>query len=97
MQEQQLIPLHELCLHHNIEATFIQSLEAYGLIELTTIEEHSFLPSSQLTELEKMTRLHYDLDINLEGIDVIHHLLNKLEDAQEEICRLKTKFKFYGE
>ena len=97
MQEQQLIPLRQLCLHHNVEVTFIQSLETYGLIELTTIEEHSFLPSSQLTEFEKMIRLHYDLDINLEGIDVIHHLLKKLEAAQEEICRLKTKLKFYGE
>ncbi|HZH64161.1 MAG TPA: chaperone modulator CbpM [Flavisolibacter sp.] len=97
MQEQHLIPVRELCLHHNVEIKFIQSLEAYGLIELTTVEEHSFLHSSQLTIFEKMIRLHYDLDINLEGIDVIHHLLERLENAQEEICRLRTKLKFYGE
>ena len=97
MEDEQLIPLHQLCIHHNVEVTFIQSLEEYGLIELTILEEQKFLPASQISELEKMIRLHYDLDVNLEGIDVIHHLLKKLEDAQEEIYRLKSKMKFHGE
>ena len=44
-----------------------------------------------------MIHLHYELDVNIEGIDVIHHLLKKLEEAQDEIGRLKSKLRFYGE
>lgn len=64
---------------------------------MTSTEEKSFIPFSQLLELEKMIRLHYDLDVNVEGIDVIHHLVKKLEDAQNEIGRLKNRLKLYGE
>ncbi len=97
MQEEHLILVHELCIYHNVELKFIHSLQEHGLIKLTNVEEKSFIPFSQLLELEKMIRLHYDLDVNVEGIDVIHHLVKKLEDAQNEIGRLKIRLKFYGE
>jgi hypothetical protein len=80
----------------NAEGTFIQSLEEFGLINITVIEEQRYLPASQLSELEKMIRLHYEIHVNIEGIDVIQHLLKKLEAAREEICRLRTKIKFYN-
>lgn len=96
MQDEQLIPVQKLCVHHNIELNFIRLLQDNGLIELTTVEEEIFISGSQLTELEKMIRLHNELDVNIEGIDVIRQLLRKLEDAQNEIDRLKTALKFYG-
>jgi hypothetical protein len=36
-------------------------------------------------------RLHYDLDINIEGIETINHLLEKIEEMQREIAHLKNK------
>jgi hypothetical protein len=95
MQEENLIPANEFCLHHQIEMKFIYSLQEYGLLELTEKEEVIFLSSSQLQDLEKMVRLHYDLDVNLEGIDVITQLLKKLEAAHEEMDQLKKQLKFY--
>jgi hypothetical protein len=35
MQEENLIPANEFCLHHNIEVSFIDSLKEYGLVEFT--------------------------------------------------------------
>ena len=95
MSEENLIPANEFCLHNNIEISFIYSLQEYGLIEITTKDEQTFLSTSQLNELEKLIRLHYELDINLEGLDAVVHLLQKLQDTQEEMNRLKNKLRIY--
>jgi hypothetical protein len=92
----ELIPQEECCMQYNIEVTFIQTLNEYGLIETITIEEKPFIPVSQLHELEKFIRLHYDLDINMEGIDVIAHLLSKVKNLQNEIGYLKNRLQVYG-
>ena len=45
--------------------------------------ERGYLFSSQLRDLEQYTRMYYDLSINIEGIEAIHHMLKP--DA--EFCR----------
>lgn len=95
MQKENLIAANELCLQHNIELKFIYLLQEYGLVEVTTIEEDVFIAAHQLRDVEKIIRLHYELNINLEGIDVIHHLLKKLEAAQDEINDLRNQLMFY--
>lgn len=92
----ELITQEECCTQYNIEVTFIQALNEYGLIEMITIEEKPFIPVSQLHELEKFIRLHYDLNINMEGIDVIANLLAKVKNLQTEIGYLKTRLQIYG-
>ena len=97
MQDEHLISVKEICAHLNIEIAFIRSLHDHGLIELTTVEGHILLPFSQLVDVERMIRLHYDLDVNIEGIDVIRHLLKRLEEAQDRIAKLRNRLKFYGD
>lgn len=93
--EDQLIPAHEFCTHHHIEMNFIYSLRDYGLLDVISNESDEFLPADKLKELEKIIRLHYDLDVNVEGIDVIMHLLNQLEAVQHETNELRNQLKFY--
>ncbi len=97
MNTQQLIPAREFCAHHNIEVSFIRSLQANGLIEITTIEETAFIQVSHLQQLEKIVRLYYDLDINLEGVETISHLLQKISSMQDEITMLKNRLRLYDE
>ena len=40
-------------------------------------------------------RLHYDLDINIEGIDAIYNLLKQVEELQSQIITLRNKLNFY--
>ncbi|MEO6220355.1 MAG: chaperone modulator CbpM [Ginsengibacter sp.] len=91
MITEDLIPAKDFCLHHNIEYSFISSLHNSGLIEVTTIKRSTFIHTDYLQKLEKFVRLHYDLDINLEGIETINHLLDKIEEMQREIVRLNNK------
>jgi chaperone modulatory protein CbpM len=89
------IPATEFCAGHQIELSFIRTLHESGLIETTILEGTLFLPSTELRELERLTRLHYEMDINLEGVEAISHLLRRVSDMQEEILSLRNKLRFY--
>ena len=95
MNEENLIPVSDFCLHHHIEISFIYSLQEYGLVILTQKDDIVYLEPDQLYDLEKMVRLHYDLDVNMEGIDVINQLLKKLDSAHNEVNELKKQLRFY--
>lgn len=95
MENDKLIPVYHFCVTHEIEISFIESLQEYGLVKITTIENKSYLNERQLHEVEKMVRLHYDLDINLEGIEVINHLLEKLQETAERNRQLQNRLNLY--
>jgi len=90
-----LIPANEFCTHYRVSISFIRSLQEIGLLETTTIEETEYIPASRLQELEKMVRLYYDMDINLEGIESINHLLQQIHSLQDEITVLRNRLRMY--
>jgi hypothetical protein len=94
MQTEYLIPLDEFCASHEIEVSFIRSLQKTGLIEITTIET-GFINADQIQQLERFIRFYYELDINLEGIDAITHLLQRINSLQDEIILLKNKLRLF--
>jgi len=95
MKTEYLIPLDVFCTSHDIEISFISSLHEAGLIEVTTIEEAGFLNSEQLQQLERYIRFYYELNINLEGIDAIKHLLHRVNTMHEEITTLRNRLRLY--
>jgi chaperone modulatory protein CbpM len=95
MQTEYLIAVDEFCANHNIEISFISSLQQTGLIEITTIKETGFIDAGQLQQLEKFIRLYYELDINLEGIETITHLLQRIKALQDEIIALRNRLRLY--
>ncbi|MDP3003367.1 MAG: chaperone modulator CbpM [Bacteroidales bacterium] len=95
MQTDYLIEVNEFCANHNIEISFISSLQQTGLIEITTINETGFIDSNQLQQLEKIVRFYYELDINLEGIETITHLLQRVNSLQDEIIALRNRLRLY--
>ena len=95
MQTEYLISVDEFCASNNIEISFISSLQQTGLIEITTIKETGFIDTNQLQQLEKYIHLYYELDINLEGIETIMHLLQRINSLQDEINSLRNRLRFY--
>ena len=95
METEYLIALDKFCASHNIEFSFISSLEQTGLIEVKTIKKTGFIHPDQLQQLEKFIRFYYELNINLEGIDTITHLLNQIHSLQDEIITLRNKLRLY--
>ncbi len=95
MQTGNLIAVNEFCKSYKIEISFISTLQKAGLIEFTTIEETIFVDAGQLPQLEKIVRFYYDMDINLEGIETITYLLQRIINLQNEVETLKNKLRFY--
>ena len=95
MSNENLIQIKQFCLYHEIENTFITELHNYGLVEIIILDEDEFLQPEQLPTVEKMIRMHYDLKINLEGIDAIYHLLNKIESLQKSLTVAQNKLRLF--
>ena len=92
---EKLIPANEFCANYNISISFIRSLQENGLMEITTSEETEYIPAGRLHELERIIRLHYEMDINLEGIETIIHLLHRINTMQDEITDLRNRLRVY--
>lgn len=95
MDNEQLIVVSEFCAGHQIELSFIESLGQHGLITISTVGEQPAISDAQLPLIEKMIRLHYELDINLEGIETIFHLLDRIETLQQEMRTLQKRVGLY--
>lgn len=95
METQNTIAAEEYCAHYHIEISFIRALEQYELLSITTIGEKAYLQLEQLPQIERYTRLHYDLNINLEGIEAIARLLNRMDHLQKEKMQLRNKLSVY--
>ncbi|MBD0394914.1 MAG: chaperone modulator CbpM [Microcoleus sp. C1-bin4] len=95
MDRESWIPVDEFCIRYEADYSFIEALHESGLIETTIEEEKLFIPVNQLDDLERFVRLHYDLHINIEGIEAIVHLLHRVKDQQNEIRLLKDAIQFY--
>jgi hypothetical protein len=95
MQTENLIAVDIFCANHNIEVSFISSLHQTGLIEITTVKKTKYINASQLQQLEKFIRFHYELDINMEGIETITHMLTRINSMHDEITMLRNKLRLY--
>lgn len=95
MKNKELLPAEDCCVNYNIEYSFLEVLQQHDLIEIINISEQHFLPADSLDDLEKALRLHYDLNINVEGIEAVNNLLLRLKKQQQEITSLKSRLKLY--
>ena len=95
MENGNLVPADEFCIHCNIEYSFLSSLQDIGLIRITTVEQKGFVHTDQLLDIEKFIHLHYELDLNAEGLEVVSHLLNRIKDLQNDVLSLKNRLRMY--
>lgn len=95
MDRTELVLVNDLCTHYHISHTFITGLQDAGLLEIVIVEQTEYLHGDSLRDLEKLVRFHSEMDINLEGIEAIVHLLHQVDELQNEIGNLKKRLKLY--
>lgn len=93
--EKNLIEITSLCSYYEVEFSFIDDLQKNGLIQIVMIEQTQFIHYDQIRDLEKMIRLHNDLNLNIEALDVVFNLLEKEEKLRDELKSLKNKLQIY--
>jgi chaperone modulatory protein CbpM len=94
MKTENLITVNEFCIYHNVEFTFINSLQQAGLVDVKEVDQTIFIPESELKKLQKIVSLH-ELDINIAGIEAITHMLDRIEQMQENMRGLRNRLKMY--
>lgn len=97
MNTSHLIAIQTVCTHYKVEMSFFNKLNDMGLIEIVTIKESPFIYRDKMHEVEKMIRIHHELDINIEGMDIVFNLLQKIEALQNELLDVHNRLRFYEE
>jgi len=95
MQNENLIPVALCCEHYKVEVSFIQTLQQYGFIHIVSEDSTQYIDADDLLAIEKFMRMHYELDINMQGIEAINFLLERVKNMQHEISYLKSKLNIY--
>ncbi|HZJ21013.1 MAG TPA: chaperone modulator CbpM [Pricia sp.] len=95
MTQENYILVRQYCERTHISDTFINALNEYGLIHYQQIETEVYILDEEIPEIERFDRLYNDLGINLEGIDALNHLLQRLRNIENEMNMLKKRLRLY--
>jgi chaperone modulatory protein CbpM len=95
MEQKEFIPIVQLCEHYSVAISFFNELHEEGLISITTLEQTSYLHQDKISDVEKMIRIHQELNINTEGIDAVFNLLQKIDSLQNELNKLHNRLRLY--
>lgn len=82
------ISVEEIIRLYKIDYTFLDQLIDSELLHPETENSIRYIVYEELSHLERFANWHYDLEINLPGIEIIHQLLNQLENLKNENRRL---------
>lgn len=85
----------EYCRIYKVEPEFLYELEENGLVEFGTEKSIKYVLEETFTDLERFRVWHYELNVNIEGIDVIKNLLEKQAHLKSEVSELKRRLGFY--
>ena len=95
MSDEEIIALETICSFYQVDRSFIETLESHGLISIRYRENQGFIIRDEVAELEKYSRLYYELNINVPGIDALNHLLEKIKQLQQEAESLRARLRIY--
>ena len=80
---------------YEVEQSFVDSLDESGLIRIVFQDDEKFIEYDDLSVIEQYIRWYYDLNINVEGIEALHHILERVKNLQSEIDSLNNELRFY--
>ncbi len=95
MSDDEIIPIEMFCSYYNVERTFLETLESHGLISISYRENQRFILKDEVVELEKYSRMYYELNINVPGIEALKNLLEKIKQLQQDAESLRARLRIY--
>lgn len=95
MKTNNFISIEHLCSIYEVEVAFVSNLKELGLVQLIRQEEKEYIHQDSVHDVERMIRIHKDLQLTPEGIDVVFNLLDTIEGLQQEMNTLKNRLQLY--
>lgn len=87
------ITIEEFADFHQVTTKLVYEFADFGLIEIRRIERKPFIVSDNLDRCERAIRLHRDLGVNKEGIEIILDMRKKQAELQNELLRLRHQIR----
>lgn len=97
MSEEHLIPVEQICVHHHVSESFVHALHDCGLVHIRRVATVEYLPTEEMRALEKLLRLHEDLQLDAETLDLVTGLLDRIEILQKKLTAAHARLRFYEE
>jgi len=95
METEKYIPVLHLCDLYQMEIAFFKELNEEGLIEVVSRQNSMYVHEDKLYKVERIIRIHRELNINIEGIDVVLNLLEKVDKLQNEVYSMQSRLRLY--
>jgi hypothetical protein len=95
MYTEELILVETFCNYHKVEVSFLTSLQEYGLVEIVNKEDAAYIPESKVKDVEQLVRLHNDLELSPDGLEIVTYLLEQIKNKNEELTKLYNRLRFY--
>ncbi len=87
------ISIEEVIRLYKIDYSFLDQLIDSELLHPETDNSVQYIIYEELPHLERFANWHYDLEVNLPGIEIIHKLLKQIEELRTENRRLTSGFR----
>ena len=87
------IEIEEFCTHHGIQVTLVREFADFGLVHLEEQEKKALVPADEIEKLERMIRLHSELGINKEGLEIILNMRDQLLNLNSELETIRYRLR----
>lgn len=91
--EETYISISEFCEREQLEVSFVSALIEEGMVTITEVNETVCIYEEEIPRIRKFSRLHDELEINVQGIDTIANLLDRIELLEHEVLQLRARVK----
>ena len=83
------ITIEEFADFHQVTTELIQEFADFGLISVLKVEQQYCIDTGNIERCERAIRIHKDLGVNMEGIEIILDMREKHAEMQRELKWLR--------
>jgi len=87
------ISIKALADFHQLDEKLLLEVATYEIVPVKRTRKEVLLNADDLEEFERALRLYHELEVNLQGVEIICRMRNQMQEMQEEIERLNQLLK----
>lgn len=91
MTAKKYIYIRDFCRGHSLEEAFLYELHEHELLCIEEIDRQPAFHRRELGRLERLVRLHRDLELGPPGLQAVQHLLDRLDLMEQELWQLRRR------
>ena len=95
MTNEEMVAANEFCISHNVEISFLNSLNESGLLETTTMRKLFLLAMISYRNWKSWSVFIMKWILTSKVLKTIHHLLQQMKAMQDEIRTIKNRLSLY--